>query len=945
MLALLGFGCGNEAIESDEGQDDPMEMQRYYPAPDWNYQINRHVRLVNPDTPAGERSPLELGSNVYQLPDADARAAEVNDDEISLELSGREYLLNRQPGDIVISSEGGVYWRRITEVAVEGEQVRWKVEPAEMTEVFKEAHFFIEIDTRHVDLDALPDIDLAMPYLNPDDPPKMRTRKQASSHDDSCPSAPSCAEPPSEGGSVCVLADNPEVACPLPYEFGCGSAADDDDEIDLDGYPYPCVQRPSCVENNGDPKTMTPCPQDDRDSCDTMGGACRPVRTCNMFEALENYSVEYRTNPWSNTEYPEILEAKPFEATDFTCTEDVDGVSGSLCVVKTCTKPLDCMNYKTVDTNEDTGEPVEEYVGNFPEAHWGSKAYNVYACEKPTLGPDCTPDEGDCDANGECCSGSCVSNQCVNSTGYCLEACQDDSQSKPDGDETEDEGNALLKLLVDRAEVDFIKMTDDTWVDFKFKPQATFEVKIKLFKLKRIALILGMDFFAELGLHFEFDESKNYGIADQKEIDLFTFTVFGYPFSVKLNLHGRITASVAAAGEFKPMFSYYTHKPEGDFETWSEDDNPHSRWRDAYDGQPLPGVYQDNGWRGIQMGMIYGDSPCNESPWNHEDATCKGSGKFYRVGLNFSNRVFDLGIEDASFEASVTAEVGAGVGLYDSGLFNGSKLIGVEPFNLLANAYATIYAPFCGAGASIYYRMFLTFGPLKFLGKTLLGEVKFPLLNHKLWGVDYVMPDDYEAATGNQCVDGDGNEVNDDWVCRISNFLGCGLPQSDVAPEETLDSCVTHDNCPDDTYRCVANECVQQPDGSLRVSLDWTGAANLDLNVQRVDGGPHYSKASHQDDFAETCGDPQAQSSDPNATDDHPCEGRQAFSESLNLSTPSSGEYRIWVTNHGGESTADQIDYQIELEFDGRTEAIEGRLDQPDSGMTRSSLSYILTIE
>jgi hypothetical protein len=1011
LVVSAAAGCGSD-VEGPEPDPDPMEMRRYFPAAEWDQQPHPAVRLVNPKTPNGQQKPMIIASNVYRLPAQDALAADVDDESVTVPLERREWLLDREVGDIVISEENGIYWRRITDISVDNGQVRWTTEAAEMTDVFQQADFYLQIDTRKIDPKSLGELDLAMPYLQPERAPQLDTRQLAS-----CPDTPKCGQASGGDDRLCVYNANPEVRCETNALGGC---------------PEGCSWRPACVTSD-DPWEACPGPENDgdpdpRDSCDTFEGPCQPALACNSHNAA--------VQAYSEDVYPTVsgeLVGEPFGIEDFQCEHVVDR---PLCVVKTCEDNSECANYKQVVERDDNGDPVldddgepkmvEERTDGFPEAFDSTgQPVRGYACEKIGNGENCAPVGAECDGVNDCCSLACghpnpndpddhrgddykeclpiqqggsgcnsVGQECSGAGDCCSQNCgtvevpkldsdgevildangdpelEEVDQCKPsetgwcapgceEGNEDEKfEGDSLLKQLLKDMILGDVgidtglgeygssgQFLEDFFFDFNFKPTITFGISIDWFKLKQIKLIVGTDFLARLGFQFKFDEQYDYDWQGEKEITIFTFTILGYPFDVKLNIHGNLLLSVAAQGTFEPQVVFYTHRANG--EEWSESNNeltspdPPS----GYEGEPLPGAWQSGGDAGMSMGMIWGDDPCGDYPESEEWECDSVTGKFYKVSRTVVHRLFDPGI-DATLDASATASVGVNVGIYDKGLFNGSRIIGIEPFNLLATARATIYEPFCSIGASVYFRMFVLAGPLEFLGKTLFPEVKFPILIKRIWGQNWLIPRDL----GLDC--GDGGDDEGHWGCILLAELGCGTLEPDEGPMEEPDFCDGSTDCGPD-QRCVNSTCVEQRDQALRVTMHWTGRNDLDLQVRPSGASQvltHRDTAKigeggcspEQGCFEPTCGGPNASAPEGSDID---CSLETKYVESLIIENPSAEHYRIWVINNGGSGTGFSGSYNIEIEYEGHVEHISGLLTTEQSNdptMTPIQLVYEL---
>lgn len=204
--------CGQPAESPEATTPDPMQMQRVYQAPLHHYEIGPGVRLLSDSK---DRKPLKLAANVYQMPADVLELASVDERTMAMPLEGREYLKNRQVGDIIVASGAGVYWRRITGVELQGERIVWSTEPATMDEVFEEAEFFLQVDFRQVNPDQLPELDLAMPYLHPESPPQLLHTRRSGVDDggfqeSDCPVAPVCTY----GTSRCVSKKNNDILCP-----------------------------------------------------------------------------------------------------------------------------------------------------------------------------------------------------------------------------------------------------------------------------------------------------------------------------------------------------------------------------------------------------------------------------------------------------------------------------------------------------------------------------------------------------------------------------------------------------------------------------------------------------------------------------------------------------------------------------------------------------------
>lgn len=194
-VSFVFAGCGSndgmppssssktgEQNPKGDSSDDPMALPKTYRATDEQYMLGRNIRLDNPDK-EGVRRKLVLRDNVYKLPKSLNYPLHVGDETVTFPRTDNfEYLLEREPGDIVISLTNSEFnWRRISEVTVTDERIQWKTESPSITEVIAQGSFHVEARLNPATLKAMPEVvDAAAPYLYPDGPPPrmMVTRRQ-----------------------------------------------------------------------------------------------------------------------------------------------------------------------------------------------------------------------------------------------------------------------------------------------------------------------------------------------------------------------------------------------------------------------------------------------------------------------------------------------------------------------------------------------------------------------------------------------------------------------------------------------------------------------------------------------------------------------------------------------------------------------------------------------
>lgn len=919
--AMMAAACGDvPSAPQPPDRPDPMELQRVYAAPLQTYEVGPGVRMVKPD---GGQRPLKIASNVFRLPDAAARDARVEADKLIIPRHERRFLENRRVGDIIISSESGVYWRRITAIETTPDAVVWHTQMASMSEVFEDAHFFLQVDLSKVSESQLPTLDLAMPFLDPENPPQLQHTRRAALEDDGgfkekqCPQPPVCRSTASaSNGELCVLKGNPEILCPFESSE-CARSEDEDDKA--------CTYiRSQCYKTGTDQQ----CPQADRDSCDSPGGACetRESYAGDLWQGKRAFDLG--KSHWNDRTLKRRRDLIAMEtegagfngASAFSC-EEVAGQQRL--IVRGC----------------DDGDAPDYCAGAMPNKVRGAN----YICEKVGAAypgaPACSPVAEACAHNADCCSNHCAGGVCEPSTdGYCIASCAGGGFADNDlaSDATSSVGASLGGLFGADASKEFGLLGASVSADFK--PSLTFEIDVGFMGVNEIKFTIGADYYFELGLKFQFQRNFSNQVGADKSITLFGFAILGYPFSVDLDLRAMASMAAAIEGSFEPKFGYYTYHSEAD---WTEALGPDGD-QGPYPGSKIPYKWDPeaaNAAPGMQVGLIYAKSnPCGQYP----DGVCipKG-GNFYALNQNHTDKFFDPGIK-VEMDIKATAEFGVGVGLYDRGLMFGTRYIGVEPVNLLARAYARLQAGYCGVGFNIFYRMFLNFGPLKIFGIQVLADKNFEIMNERINPVsfNYRLPE----ALGLAC---DGEDA-DHWACTIMNAIMCGATSPEpVIPAAHGGTCVAHSDCDEDSgLRCINAQCLPvQPAGSLRVSLSWSALRDLNLQVS-TPSGEVITRANRAELFAGTCSNP-LDSANP------ACELTSSYGETLTLEGDAgqalpAGDYVISIFSAQSASTPSSqapINFELEIEHEGVVQrSVKGQFIQ-DGGVAMVPVTFEYTVE
>lgn len=866
---LLAAGCADEG-GLNEAEPDPMEMKRHYLSPSQTYQLSSAVRWVAPETEDGEPSPLVIGSNVYQLPDELREGLEVEEDALSLPYRGRTYLKNRAPGDIVILEGEPSPWRRITQVREEGGRLIWQTERAEIQEVFERAHFHIQVDTSQIDPEELPQVDLAAPYLRPDETPELITRTFAS--EQKCPAPPACE---SYQSKRCVLKDNPDIICEPDGETkkSCSKRTKK-----IKGGDGKCVEReaPDCVVADS---PSTACPKDKQDTCDEPNGYCK---------RLKHWGAQYDSQRFKTYR---SLSGGDRDVQDFSC-EDYAGAKYLLMAPMQGGSPY-------CDTEEVGACASSESAG--------------VTCKDTLWSGDCEQNGDSCSTGSDCCSGNCQSGQCVaNEHGYCAAACVRENIERPTDPAKDEEGGigGMIKGLVmsKLGEVGIEKLN----VDAKFKPEVTIDIRIENFSLDRITVGFGADYFLKLGVDFNFEKKFEKELSKKGNKELFAFTIMGYPFSVDLLYGFKAYASVQVKGELKPAYYLYSFRPE-DEALWKDvagEDFPAT----ADEDMPAPGVdSQDpDSQAGFRMGVIYSPTyPCDD--YSTDDGySCEqiGSTRFYTYMRNERESHFEPGL-DGSLDVRAGASASLGIGLFDHGVMGatekgGHLLIGVRPIDLLAKAYAMIDSPLCGFGFGLYYRVFVETGGIKILGINLLEDREFGVFSKRILGFDYDIPDSFVDEDG-ECPEGQGA-----W-CRFAELFDCGVMPDEPTPTTSGLPCADHAACADEpNNRCIAGQCKKGIDsGELRVAATWQSRQNFNLKVRTPDGRT-ITRGAQNDGatFADACGDPAAECG----------AGQLEFSESVrvDISQAEPGDvYTFWVVTDSEVDPSQSVNVDFEVEQEG----------------------------
>ena len=919
--AMMASACADVPSPPQTSvQPDPMEMQRVYAAPLQTYYVGPGVRMVKPE---GDQRPLKIASNVFRLPDAAARDTRIEDDKLIIPRQDRRFLENRRVGDIIISSESGIYWRRITAIETTSDAVVWHTQMAPMNEVFEDAHFFLQVDLSKVRESQLPTLDLAMPFLDPENPPQLQRTQRAALDDDGgfeekqCPQPALCRSTASaNNGELCVLKLNSDILCPFDSSE-CSRNADDDNKA--------CKYiRTQCYKTGTDQL----CPEADRGSCNTSQGPCetREKYAGDLWQAKKAFDLG--KSRWNNKTLKKGLDLMAMEVEG----RGLHGVSAFHCE--------EVAGQQRLIVRGCDGSEALSYCGDvMPNKVSGAN----YICEKVGAtypgAPVCSPVAEACAQNGDCCSNNCAAGVCEPSIdGYCIASCAGGGFANNDmaGDATSNVGGTLGGLFGADASAEFGLLGASVAADFK--PSLTFEIDVGFFGINEIKFTIGADYYFELGLKFQFKRNFSNQVGAEKSITLFGFAILGYPFSVDLDLHAMAAMSAAIEGTFEPRFAYYTYHSDAD---WSEAVGP-GEDQGPYPGSKIPYKWDteaENSGPGMEVGLIYAKSnPCGK--YADGDCTPKG-GNFYAINQNHTDKFFDPGIK-VEVDIKASAEFGVGVGLYDRGLMFGTRYIGIEPVNLLARAYARLQAGYCGVGFNIFYRMFLKFGPLKIFGIQILAEKNFEIMNERINPVsfNYRLPE----ALGLAC---DGDDEHH-WACVIMNAIMCGATSPEpIIPAAQGGTCVAHSDCDvDPALRCINAQCLPtQPPGSLRVSLSWSALKDLNLQVT-TPSGEVITRANSSELFAGTC-------SNPLDRENSACELTTSYGETLTLMADSghellAGDYVISVFSAQGASTPTSqapINFELEIEHEGvALRGVKGQFIQ-DGGVAMIPVTFEYTVE
>jgi len=475
-----------------------------------------------------------------------------------------------------------------------------------------------------------------------------------------------------------------------------------------------------------------------------------------------------------------------------------------------------------------------------------------------------------------------------------------------------------------------------------------------------ISAVVEADFLAGLGMLFEFTSESTWTLpADPPaEVEIGipptegtpTFTILGWPFKIKLLLHGYLEFETTLDGKLKIDYKVYSTRlatPEecdpdsGDgceaklpwkdhSAEWSNYETDHSGGE--YGGPPdteseddaVIGTYAQEAESDPAYGVAYGGSIGSDLNCLGYDKYCSKAGLLgfggALISKNVTTSLFGVDV-DTSIENYLTGEAGAQVGLYtNTGCLGAycSRILYVEPVNFFASAFATFDPPFCGFGFDLFYRVFFGLGPIDLFGLLTLETPSLPLFSpiaifSDAWRATpacYVPAGADEAIPVDQIEDWDQDWEDDRFWCRVfrslaelDSDLACGA-KADVGEPTAGPGCPCGDG-----QTCMGDVvCVDDPEGSLRISMIG--------GVQTDDRGLYLSVTPPSGD--EVVPDP----IDPEEQSNYQTMVTTTFE------SPASGVYKIRIANESGDSLPDgNVPYILEIDDgDGQVQRIDGTI-------------------
>jgi hypothetical protein len=883
----VSAGCGPDvAEESNTVQEEHVE--RHFPAFEGDYIVgsNPKIKLTSQPVADEEKLDLILAPDVYPLEEdvASHLDTETDDEFIEFDVKAVPPLVSRRAvGDIVISKDSRINWRRIISIERDGDTVRWKTERPKMTEVFEQGDFYFRADITN----GAPSVDLIDPYLNPEGP--IQQIEQAST-----PCETKYVEP-----------------------YRCGS------KCKGLGYSWDAAMG-TCVKNKGDDDEQTKNPTY---HCEDYGHKEDRTR---QIEISESSSSRLNLTTFWNNGTCRCYLADSAGGNPLFCDPDTLGSCDGNQARNGDDVPMGCQVSSDVPSgqgggycyycegdNETKTSATADKVSGFLAKLLGKLATRLLS-QIPVYPKTYFKIQPDLVFNVKI-GGFKVKRldlliraDFLLGIGTKFEFKEDYEYSVGIRYPSEEEmgrpsGQAMGNVMTADS-----KIAEFYIYGYPFAIAYELHGGFSLKSATNLTLVADYKYYttrehgsdagqlagkpmswAEAGADWErYRGSNPFNIDVPKLVDaLFDGLTTGEQGALgntaKILIDDMLSAMV---GEYDPNGeAWFNAEIEGDWD-------------------PVMGVYTDDEETGLAQGFSRGpDANCEVDGTNYgppctpaESEACEADPSIegcpcncikkenedsYRIKKFEATSLFNIYV-DGEASVDVQAEAGVQLGIYDG--VSSSRLIFLEPVNLFLSAFAALRPPYCGFGLSLFYRVFLGFGPIELFGLTIIeDEFKLPVLGFPILKKDWTLP-----AEGRNCYnldndtedgvpienpnqtdlamtvmhvggnDADANyrdpticpgcakDINNiggyrslNWIdntsqCRIvralaSIGLACGASQSDYNPAPA-ELCNTDADCeaPDvDHPRCVDRFCVDQPSEGLRITLGWVPDTELDLTV------------------------------------------------------------------------------------------------------------------